>query len=114
MTTTEAQLQSTGDALPEGTQELAPPPEPTEASERTHRLFKQLNPWSTIPLLRAGLGPWLGTPAGGYLLLLRARPQEWAHAGDAAEVLHRRGFGLDLRRYRAVDPVVPHSGRRAA
>jgi deazaflavin-dependent oxidoreductase (nitroreductase family) len=32
-----------------------------------------MNRWSTVPLLRAGLGPWLGTPIGGYLLLLRAR-----------------------------------------
>lgn len=26
-----------------------------------------------MPLLAAGLGPWIGTPIGGYLLLLRAR-----------------------------------------
>ncbi len=52
---------------------LAPPPAPTEASRRTHEMFLKVNRWSTVPLLRAGLGPWIGTPIGGYLLLLRAR-----------------------------------------
>jgi deazaflavin-dependent oxidoreductase (nitroreductase family) len=52
---------------------LAPPPAPTEASRRAHEVLLRVNRWSTVPLLRAGLGPWLGTPIGGYLLLLRAR-----------------------------------------
>jgi len=52
---------------------LAPPPGPTEASRRAHAVLLKVNKWSTVPLLRAGLGPWLGTPIGGYLLLLRAR-----------------------------------------
>jgi deazaflavin-dependent oxidoreductase (nitroreductase family) len=38
-----------------------------------HEMFLKVNKWSAVPLLRAGLGPWLGTPVGGYLLLLRAR-----------------------------------------
>lgn len=50
----------------------APPPR-TAASRRTHAIFLKVNRWSTVPLLRAGLGPWVGTPLGGYLLLLCAR-----------------------------------------
>jgi deazaflavin-dependent oxidoreductase (nitroreductase family) len=52
---------------------FAPPPAQTEASRRTHQVFLKVNRFSTVPLLRAGLGPWLGTPIGGYLLLLRNR-----------------------------------------
>jgi deazaflavin-dependent oxidoreductase (nitroreductase family) len=53
--------------------ELAPQPAPSEASRWSHDLFRILNPWTAVPLLRAGLGAWLGTPIGGYLLLLRVR-----------------------------------------
>lgn len=53
------------------------PPELSErgrqASRFADRLFKALNGSTTIPLLRAGLGPWMGTPVGGWLLLLRVR-----------------------------------------
>lgn len=52
---------------------LAPAPEPTAAARRMHRAFLALNRWLSVPLLRAGLGPWVGTPIGGYLLLLRVR-----------------------------------------
>jgi deazaflavin-dependent oxidoreductase (nitroreductase family) len=38
-----------------------------------HRAFLTLNRFLAVPMLRAGLGPWVGTPIGGYLLLLRAR-----------------------------------------
>jgi len=67
---------TTADREPPGapsTPALAPPPAPTEASRRAHDVFQKINRWSAVPLLRAGLGPWLGTPIGGYLLLLRAR-----------------------------------------
>lgn len=53
--------------------ELAPIPEPSESSRRMNEAMRHLNRWTTGPMLRAGLGPWLGTPIGGYLLLLRAR-----------------------------------------
>lgn len=36
---------------------------------RSHAAFMRLNR-IMVPLLRAGLGPWMGTPATGYLLLL--------------------------------------------
>ncbi len=37
------------------------------------RGFKILNQRFMIPIHRAGLGAWLSTPIGGYMLLLRAR-----------------------------------------
>lgn len=38
-----------------------------------HRGFKSLNRYFMIPVHRAGLGAWLSTPIGGYMLLLRVR-----------------------------------------
>jgi deazaflavin-dependent oxidoreductase (nitroreductase family) len=32
-----------------------------------------LNRWFMVPALRLGLGQWIGTPYGGYILLLRVR-----------------------------------------
>lgn len=52
---------------------LAPAPLPTTASRRLHAAFLALNRWVAVPLLRAGLGAWTGTPIGGYVLLLRTR-----------------------------------------
>lgn len=52
---------------------LPPAPPPTDASRRMHRLFLALNRWSTVPIMRAGLGAWFATPIGGYVLLLRVR-----------------------------------------
>jgi len=37
------------------------------------RSFKVMNRWFMLPLLRAGLGAWMGTPLGGWILLLRVR-----------------------------------------
>ena len=55
---------------------LAPPP----ADGALHgfdpvakRAFKGLNRWFMIPVHRAGLGAWVGSPVGGYMLLLRVR-----------------------------------------
>ena len=31
-----------------------------------HGVFMKVNRWMTVPMLRAGLGPWLGPPAGGW------------------------------------------------
>ncbi len=69
-----------------------------------------------MPLLRAGLGPWIGTPIGGYLLLLRARgrtsgvvretPLSYLVAEGAAWVC--AGFGPTTQWYRNIlaDPTV--------
>lgn len=35
--------------------------------------LRVLNRWFMVPCLRAGLGAWIGTPFGGYILLLRVR-----------------------------------------
>jgi deazaflavin-dependent oxidoreductase (nitroreductase family) len=79
-------------------------------------VFLKVNRWSTVPLLRAGLGPWLGTPIGGYMLLLRARgrtsgvvratPLSYFVAEGAAWVC--AGFGPTTQWYRniLVDPAV--------
>jgi len=99
-----------------GTADLAPPPAPTESSRRTHEVFLKINRWSAVPLLRAGLGPWFGTPIGGYMLLLRARgrksgvvretPLSYFVAEGAAWVC--AGFGPTTHWYRniLVDPGV--------
>jgi hypothetical protein len=39
--------------------------------EIAHRGFKTLNRYFMIPMHRAGLGAWLGSPIGGWMLLLR-------------------------------------------
>lgn len=52
---------------------LAPAPAPTAGSRRMHDLFLKMNRWTMIPTIRAGLGPWVGTPIGGYILLIRVR-----------------------------------------
>ena len=95
---------------------LAPPPALTEASRRAHWVFLKVNRWTAVPLLRAGLGPWIGTPIGGYLLLLRARgrtsgiaretPLSYLVAEGAAWVC--AGFGPTTQWYQniLVDPGV--------
>jgi deazaflavin-dependent oxidoreductase (nitroreductase family) len=55
---------------------LAPMPEPGPnawAWRLAGRSLRALNRWLMVPAHRAGLGPWLGTPFGGYILLLRVR-----------------------------------------
>ncbi len=80
------------------------------------RGFKCLNRGFMVPLHRAGLGAWLGTPIGGYMLLLRVRgrksglvretPLSYLVAEGAAWVL--AGFGPRTEWYRnlLVDPRV--------
>jgi hypothetical protein len=96
--------------------ELAPPPAPTEKDRRGAEVFRAVNRWATVPMLRAGLGPWLGTPIGGYLLILRARgrtsgvvretPLSYLIAEGAVWVC--AGFGPAAQWYRnaLVDPRV--------
>ncbi|MCJ7711872.1 MAG: nitroreductase family deazaflavin-dependent oxidoreductase [Chloroflexi bacterium] len=80
------------------------------------RGFKILNQRFMIPVHRAGLGAWLSTPIGGYMLLLRARgrksgvmretPLGYFVAEGSAWVL--AGFGPRTEWYRnlCVDPKV--------
>lgn len=81
-----------------------------------HRGFKILNRWFMVPIHRAGLGAWISTPIGGYMLLLRVRgrksgvmretPLSYLVAEGAAWVL--AGFGPRTEWYRnlLVDPHV--------
>ncbi|HEY3335494.1 MAG TPA: nitroreductase/quinone reductase family protein [Candidatus Limnocylindrales bacterium] len=80
------------------------------------RSLPLLNRWFMVPLLRLGLGAWLGTPFGGYVLLLRVRgrksglvretPLSYFVADGSAWVM--AGFGARTEWYRnlVADPVV--------
>lgn len=45
--------------------------------------INRLNRWLMVPALGAGLGRWLATPIGGYLLLLRTRGRRTGRVRDA-------------------------------
>ena len=86
--------------------------------------FKALNRWFMVPVQRAGLGAWLGSPIGGWMLLLRVRgrrsglvretPLSYLVAEGSIWVI--AGFGPDTQWYRNllanpdVEVVLP--GRR--
>ena len=100
--------------------ELPSPPEPTAlrgaATAFGHAAFRFLNPKTTIPLLRAGLGPWMGTPIGGWLLLLRVRGRRsglvreipLSYLVDEGSAWVMAGFGPSTQWYRNLlaDPHV--------
>jgi len=52
---------------------LAAPPATAVTPALNRGMFRALNRWFTVPLLNAGLGAWIGTPIGGWMLLLRVR-----------------------------------------
>jgi deazaflavin-dependent oxidoreductase (nitroreductase family) len=107
---------------------LAEPPATDGALARIEPVlyasFKVLNRRFMTPVQRAGLGPWVGTPVGGYVLLLRVRgrksgvvretPLSYLIAEGHAWVL--AGFGPRTEWYRnlladpRVEVVLP--GRR--
>lgn len=80
------------------------------------RALKVLNRWFMVPALRLGLGAWVGTPFGGYILLLRVRgrrsglvretPLSYFVAEGAVWVM--AGFGPRTEWFRNLqaDPVV--------
>lgn len=86
------------------------------ASQAGRGAFRVLNRWLMVPMLRAGLGPWMGTPLGGWILLLRVRgrksgvmretPLSYLVAEGAAWVM--AGFGERTEWYRNLraDPHV--------
>lgn len=97
--------------------ELAQLPVARERAVRAvDRALRGLNRWLMVPSLRLGLGEWLGTPVGGYILLLRVRgrrtgivrdtPLSYLVADGAAWVL--AGFGTRTQWYRnlVADPMV--------
>jgi deazaflavin-dependent oxidoreductase (nitroreductase family) len=98
----------------------APGTPPGLASSRDADLarqgFRVLNRWFMIPALRAGLGAWLNSPLGGWILLLRVRgrrsgrmretPLNYLVADGSAWVM--AGFGARTEWFRnlQVDPLV--------
>jgi deazaflavin-dependent oxidoreductase (nitroreductase family) len=98
---------------------LAPPPLERPLATivpAVDRGLKGLNRWFMVPALRLGLGPWLGTPFGGYILLLRVRgrksgrwretPLSYLVTEGSAWVM--AGFGPRTEWYRnlVADPAV--------
>ena len=81
-----------------------------------HRGFKSLNRYLMIPVHRAGLGAWLSTPIGGYMLLLRVRgrksgvmreiPLSYLVADGSAWVVAGFGPRTDWYRNLLADPRV--------
>ena len=98
----------------------APRTPPGLASSRDADLarsgFRLMNRWFMVPALRAGLGAWLNTPLGGWILLLRVRgrrsgrlretPLNYLVADGSAWVM--AGFGVRTEWYRNLlaDPAV--------
>jgi deazaflavin-dependent oxidoreductase (nitroreductase family) len=91
-----------------------------------HGVFMKVNRWMTVPMLRAGLGPWLGSPAGGWLMLMRVRGRRsgtvrevpLSYIVDEGAVWVMAGFGPGTQWYRnlladpTVDLVLPGRTRR--
>lgn len=81
-----------------------------------HRGFETLNRYLMIPVHRAGLGAWLSTPVGGYMLLLRVRgrksgvmreiPLNYLVADGSAWVVAGFGPRTDWYRNLLADPRV--------
>lgn len=94
----------------------SPGPAPTAAGERSRQAFRQLNRWLMLPTLRAGLGAWLGSPLGGWMLLLRARgrrsgvvretPLNYLVADGSVWVIAGYGERTDWYRNLQADPEV--------
>lgn len=84
------------------------PPLTAVAVRGVNRSLKLLNRWFMVPAQRHGLGPWIGTPIGGYILLLRVRgrttgvtretPLSYLIQDGSAWVL--AGFGMKTQWYR--------------
>lgn len=86
------------------------------ASPFLSRVFKAINRWFMLPAHHAGLGPWVSSPFGGWVLLLRVRgrksgviretPLNYIIEGGAVWVM--AGFGQRTEWYRNLlaDPAV--------
>jgi deazaflavin-dependent oxidoreductase (nitroreductase family) len=86
------------------------------ASPYLHSAFKALNRWFMVPAHHAGLGAWVSTPVGGWILLLRVRgrksgiiretPLNYVISDGAAWIM--AGFGRRTEWYRNLlaDPSV--------
>ena len=93
---------------------LADPPRARDAGALA--LFKVLNRWFMVPVVRAGFAPWVSCPLGGYMVLVRVRgrrsglvretPLNYVITDGSAWVL--AGFGPRTEWYRNMlaDPEV--------
>lgn len=93
---------------------LPPPPDLGErarrASRAAHLVFRLLNPRTTVPILRSGLGAWMGTPLGGWLLVVRVRGRRsgaphdipLSYLLDEGSVWVMAGFGPQTQWYRNI------------
>jgi deazaflavin-dependent oxidoreductase (nitroreductase family) len=43
----------------------------TKIEARARRTFSYLNRYFMVPMFRLGFGPWMGTPFGGYIMVLK-------------------------------------------
>ena len=78
--------------------------------------FKALNRWFMLPAHRVGLGPWVSTPIGGWILVLRVRGRKSGRMRDTplnyliedGAVWVMAGFGRRTEWYRNLlaDPAV--------
>jgi deazaflavin-dependent oxidoreductase (nitroreductase family) len=109
----------TAPAAPPAFPPLPPPPASAASgvtSGRSRAMFKTLDRWFAVPVHRAGLAAWLGTPLSGCQLLLtttgrrsglrRDTPLGYFVAEGAAWVL--AGYGASTHWYRNLlaDPAV--------
>lgn len=109
----EAHSASRAESTPRG---LAPTPPDSTTSRLARRAFRALNRYLMVPALKAGLGPWMGTPFGGWILLLRVRgrksgivrdnPLSYLVADGAVWVMAGFGSQTDWYRNLLADPEV--------
>src|SRR5574338_1633755 len=95
---------------------LAPTPPDSTLSRFARRAFRALNHYFMVPVLKAGLGAWMGTPFGGWILLLRVRgrksgvmrdnPLSYLMADGAVWVMAGFGAKTDWYRNLLADPQV--------
>ncbi len=81
-----------------------------------NRALRTLNRWFMVPTLRLGLGTWIATPFGGYILLVRVRgrksglvretPLSYLVAEGSAWVMAGFGDRTEWLRNLQVDPEV--------
>jgi deazaflavin-dependent oxidoreductase (nitroreductase family) len=91
-----------------------PTPPDSALSQLARRSFRVLNRYFMAPALKAGLGPWMGTPFGGWILLLRVRgrksglprdnPLSYLVADGAVWVMAGFGSRTDWYRNLLADP----------
>ena len=79
-----------------------------EIEARARRWFRYLNRYFMVPLFRLGLGAWMGTPFGGYIMVLkvvgrktgRVRCAPVNYAIENGNVYCLAGFGKQSDWYR--------------